>query len=61
MHDLPKLANVTTIFASFDLWMFKGGIETFLLLLIISLKLGEPMHVIVGLFEVNKTIGLCMA
>jgi hypothetical protein len=48
MHVLPKLANVTTIFASFDLWMFKGGIETFPLLSIISLKLGCLCMILLG-------------
>jgi hypothetical protein len=48
MHVLPKLANLTTIFASFDLWMFKGGIETFPLLLVISLKLGNLFILLLG-------------
>ncbi len=48
MHVLPKFANVTTIFASFDLWMFKGGIETFPLLLVISLKLGNLCILLLG-------------
>jgi hypothetical protein len=33
MHVLPKLANATTISISFDLWMSKGGIDMFALII----------------------------
>ncbi len=61
MHVLPKLAYVTTSFTSFDLWMFKCGIETPPFVINYFIESWEPMHVIVGLFEVNETIDLCMA
>jgi hypothetical protein len=41
IHDLLQLASATTIFASFDLWMSRGGIEHLLSLSIISLKIGS--------------------
>jgi hypothetical protein len=31
IHVLPKLASVTTISTSFDLWMFKGIVDMFAL------------------------------
>jgi hypothetical protein len=33
IHVLPKLTSVVTIFASFDLWMSKGGIDMFTLVI----------------------------
>jgi hypothetical protein len=58
---LPKLEIVTTISISFYLWMFRGGINTFALDINYFSKNWELVHVIVGLFEVNETINLCMA
>jgi hypothetical protein len=33
IHVLPKLASATTISTSFDLWMFKGSIDMFALVI----------------------------
>jgi hypothetical protein len=33
LHVLPSLTIATTVFASFDLWMFKGGVDIFALLI----------------------------
>jgi hypothetical protein len=33
IHVLPKLANATIVSASFDLWMFKGGIDMFVVVI----------------------------
>jgi hypothetical protein len=30
MHVLPKLVNATIVSTSFDIWMSKGGIDTFI-------------------------------
>jgi hypothetical protein len=46
---------------SFDMWMSKGGIDTFILFINYLTKAQEPMHTTIGLFEVNETICLCMA
>jgi hypothetical protein len=33
IHVLPKLASVTTISTSFELWMFKGVVDMFALVI----------------------------
>jgi hypothetical protein len=33
LHVLPRLAKATTLSASFDLWMSKGGVDTFALVI----------------------------
>jgi hypothetical protein len=43
MHVLPKLANATTISISFDLWMSRGGIDMFALVINYLTKAWEPM------------------
>jgi hypothetical protein len=53
-----KLANATTILASFDLWMSKGGVDTFVFVINYLTKAWELMHVIIGLFKVNETIAI---
>jgi hypothetical protein len=61
IHILPKLASVAIVSTSFDLWMSKGSIDMFALVINYLSKAWEPMYVIVGLFEVNETINCCMA
>jgi len=61
IHVLPKLASASIVSVSFDLWISKGGIDTFALVINYLSKNWELVHVIVGLFEVNEMIGLCMA
>ncbi len=53
IHVLPKLGNVATISTSCDLWMSRGGIDTFSLVINYFSKAWEPMHATIGLFEVN--------
>ncbi len=53
-----KLVNATTILASFDLWMSKGGVDTFVFVINYLIEAWEPMHVIVGLLKVNETIAI---
>jgi hypothetical protein len=55
-HVLANLAFVTIIFASFDLWIFHNGVDIFYLVIIFLNDTWVPMHVNVGLFEVNETI-----
>ncbi len=61
IHVLPKLASATIVYASFDLWMSKGGINTFSLIMNYLSKNWESMNVNVGMFEVNETTDSCMA
>jgi hypothetical protein len=53
---LANLTSRTVIFVSFDLWMFHNGVDTFDLLINFLNDTWVPMHVNVGLFEVNETI-----
>jgi hypothetical protein len=61
IHVLPKLANAATISTSFDSWISKGCIDTFILVINYLSKNWELVHVNVDLFEVNEITGLCMA
>jgi hypothetical protein len=58
MHVLPKLVSVAIVFTSFDLWMSKGGVNTFALVINYLIKTWEPMHILIEFFEVNEIIGL---
>jgi hypothetical protein len=61
LHVLPNLAFVATIFTSFNLWMSRGGVDTFAIVIIFLNEFWTFMHVTVGLFEVNETNGQSMA
>jgi hypothetical protein len=61
MHVLLKLTSVSTISTPFDLWISIGGINTFALVINYLTKTWEPMHVTIGLFEINDTTCFCMA
>jgi hypothetical protein len=56
-HVLPNLAFVVVLFISFNLWMFYMGVHTFALLINFLNCTWVPMHIIVGLLEVNEIIG----
>ncbi len=43
---------------SFDLWMSKGGVNTFTLIINYLNEIWILIHVTIGLFEVHETIGL---
>jgi hypothetical protein len=51
IHVLPKFISVTIVYASFDLWMSRGGIDTFALVI----------NYFIETWEVNETTSLCMA
>jgi hypothetical protein len=57
----PIFVDAITIIATFDLWMSRGGFYTFALILNYINKTWEPCHVIVGIFEVHKTLRATMA
>jgi hypothetical protein len=58
---LPKLTSAAIVSTSFNLWTSKGSINMFALVINYLSEAWELVHVIVGLFEVNETIDLCMA
>jgi hypothetical protein len=51
IHVLPKLASVVMISTSFDLWMFRRGVDKFALVI----------NYLTKAWEVNGTTSLCMA
>ncbi len=51
---LPNLKTIITILTNFDLWMSRGGGDTFVLVIIFLNETWVPMHVIMGLFEVHE-------
>jgi hypothetical protein len=61
LHVLPNLASTTIVSISFDVWMFKGSVDTFALVIKNLNESWTPMHVIVGLFELNEASGQSMA
>jgi hypothetical protein len=61
IHVLPKLGGATTISTSFDLWISRGRIDTFSLVINYFSEAWEHVHATIGLFEVNETTGSCMA
>jgi hypothetical protein len=54
-HILPNLKITGTVLTNFYLWMSRGGVDTFALVIIFLNEAWVPMHVIVGLFEVHET------
>jgi hypothetical protein len=52
LHVLPNLE-----YAFFDFLMSMGGMDTFALVINYLDETWTPMHVIMGLFEVHKTVG----
>ncbi|KAJ7538060.1 hypothetical protein O6H91_11G033100 [Diphasiastrum complanatum] len=60
-YVLPLLASCVTATASFDLWMSRGEIDTFALVINFLNDSWVPCHVTVGLFETPDTSGAAMA
>jgi hypothetical protein len=56
-HVLPKLKISTIVSTSFDLWMFHGDVDTFVVVINFFNKTWALMHVNVGLFEVHEIFG----
>jgi hypothetical protein len=48
------------MFAKFDLWMSKGGANTFALVINYLNEAWTPRHATIGLFEVHETSGGAM-
>jgi hypothetical protein len=49
--NLPNLEFVIIIIFSFDLWMSKGGVDTFALVINYLDDIWKPKHAIVGNFQ----------
>ncbi len=60
LHVLPHLELVVIVYVSFNLWMFRGGIDTFALIINYLNEAWTSRHAIVGLFEVHETSGSVM-
>jgi len=54
LHVLPNLETTTIVFASFDLWMSRGGVNTFVLIINYLDEGWTPRHVTMKLFEVHE-------
>jgi type IV secretory pathway VirB6-like protein len=57
---LLNFAFQTIVFASFNLWMPRGNVDMFVLVINFLREAWVFMHVIVGLFDVNDMIGISM-
>ncbi len=59
-HEITCFATSTIniiMFINFDIWMFRGGVDTFALVIN---YLDKPRHATIGLFEVHETSGGAM-
>ncbi len=54
-HILLNLKTIVIISINFDLWMFCGSVDTFVLVIIFLNEVWALMHVVVGLLEVHGT------
>jgi len=54
---LPKLKIAAIVVTSFNLWMFRGGVDTFVVVINFLNETWVLMHVIMGLSEVHETFG----
>jgi hypothetical protein len=54
-HVLPNLALTIVVSTSFNLWMFHGGVDAFVLVINLLSDNWVPMHITLGLFKVNET------
>ncbi len=59
-HVLPNLTLTIAVFVNFTLWMSCSQVDIFVLVINFLSDNWVPMHIIVGLFEVNETIGQSM-
>ncbi len=55
LHVFAHLVKIAIVFANFDLWLSRGGVDIFSLKINYLNNYWNPMHVIVDLFEVHET------
>jgi hypothetical protein len=60
-HVLRNLRLAIMVFASFNLWMSSNRVDIFALVINFLSDIWVPMHIIMGLFEVNETTEQSMA
>ncbi len=60
LHVFLNLSYATIVSYSFDLWMCRGVVDTFIVVIIFLNESWNLIHVIVGLFEVDETNGKSM-
>lgn len=60
-YILPSITKCVTPIASFDLWMSRGGFDTFALIINFLEDAWKPQHNIVAIFEAPDTSGATMA
>jgi hypothetical protein len=60
-YVLPSLTLCVTCTTSFNLWMSRGGHDTFVMVVIFINNLWEPTHVTLGIFKVHNIIVASMA
>jgi hypothetical protein len=56
----PSLVSCNTCIVSFDLWISKGGVDMFVLIMHLLNDKWEPCHVTIGFFKIVDTIGSAM-
>ncbi len=54
-HVLPNHVLAIVVFASFNLWMSHGEVDTFALVINFLNDNWVPLHITLGLFEVIET------
>lgn len=59
-HVLSNLAYITIMLISFVLWMCCSGVDTLVLVINFLSDTWVPMHIVVGFFDVDETIGQSM-
>jgi hypothetical protein len=59
-HVLLNLESITTISSSFELYMLKGGVHTFALVMSYLNDTLTPRHATIGLFDVHEITGSAM-
>jgi len=60
-HVLPNLKTIAIVLANFDLWMSRGSVDTFVLVINFLNEAWVLMHVTIELFEVHETFEQSMA
>jgi hypothetical protein len=60
-HVLLSFTSIIVLFASFDLWMSHNDVDISALVINFLNDTWLPMHITMGLFEMNETIKWSMA
>jgi hypothetical protein len=60
-HVLLNLTSIVLVFVNFDLWMSCNDMDSFALVINFLNDTWVPMHITMGLFEMNETIKQSMA